>query len=323
MAKEHESPLIPPPQVNKPTTNIVDLEAGAEQNQCRICLESDRRGFIAPCLCKGTSKYVHRDCLDQWRSVKEGFAFAHCTTCKAQYHLRVNAFADKKCRTLKFRFFVTRDIVTIFIVVQLAIALLATLVYFVDLSQKFGLLHALHFHAAATFAVGSFYYICGAVLFFALFGLSGCLLTCFSSRARDALDQPCKQLTDSCCCCCTGTYADSPSHSSGPTICIWTDPDPNSTCCCADSGSNNDSDRLVMVVIVLAIFVIFGLFYSILVAIVAWQRIWQRHYHILAKRMLTKEYIVEDVDGLTTDPNWSAPPLPPEHVEQLKALRLL
>lgn len=28
------------------------------------------RDFIAPCKCKGTSKYVHRECLDHWRAVK-------------------------------------------------------------------------------------------------------------------------------------------------------------------------------------------------------------------------------------------------------------
>lgn len=28
------------------------------------------RDFIAPCKCKGTSKFVHRDCLDHWRAVK-------------------------------------------------------------------------------------------------------------------------------------------------------------------------------------------------------------------------------------------------------------
>jgi E3 ubiquitin-protein ligase DOA10 len=28
------------------------------------------RDFIAPCKCKGTSKYVHRNCLDHWRAVK-------------------------------------------------------------------------------------------------------------------------------------------------------------------------------------------------------------------------------------------------------------
>jgi hypothetical protein len=100
--KKASSPLIPPPAE-------IDLEAGGggDQLQCRICLETDgeggfsaaaaacfsfsfllppfmavRRGshcfvwvcagrdFIAPCKCKGTSKYVHRDCLDHWRAVK-------------------------------------------------------------------------------------------------------------------------------------------------------------------------------------------------------------------------------------------------------------
>ncbi|KAG8088811.1 hypothetical protein GUJ93_ZPchr0011g28597 [Zizania palustris] len=58
------SPLIPPP-------SKIDIEAGGgDQFQCRICLEADGRDFIAPCKCKGTSKYVHRDCLDHWRVVK-------------------------------------------------------------------------------------------------------------------------------------------------------------------------------------------------------------------------------------------------------------
>jgi hypothetical protein len=28
------------------------------------------RDFIAPCKCKGSQKYVHRECLDNWRSIK-------------------------------------------------------------------------------------------------------------------------------------------------------------------------------------------------------------------------------------------------------------
>lgn len=51
--------------------------------------------------------------------LQEGLAFAHCTTCKAPYHLRVHVVADRKWRTLKFRFFVTRDILFIFLAVQL------------------------------------------------------------------------------------------------------------------------------------------------------------------------------------------------------------
>lgn len=63
-------------------------------------------------------------------SLQEGFAFAHCTTCKAPYYLRVHALADRKWRTLKFRFFVTRDILFIFLAVQLVGHLLSASVFF-------------------------------------------------------------------------------------------------------------------------------------------------------------------------------------------------
>lgn len=36
-----------------------------------------------------------------------------------------------------------------------------------------------------------------------------------------------------------------------------------------------------------------------------------------------QEYVVEDVDGEITGSDWSPPPLPPEHVQQLKSLGLL
>lgn len=116
-------------------------------------------------------------------SLQEGFAFAHCTTCKAPYYLRVHALADRKWRTLKFRFFVTRDILFIFLVVQLVghllsasvfwffsntcysshlmvyfqiIASLAYLVYMVDGYQGFWIQHSWGFDNHI-----SFYYICG------------------------------------------------------------------------------------------------------------------------------------------------------------------
>ena len=42
----------------------------ADQPQCRICLDIGGEDLIAPCHCKGTQKYVHRSCLDNWRSTK-------------------------------------------------------------------------------------------------------------------------------------------------------------------------------------------------------------------------------------------------------------
>ena len=36
--------------------------------ECRICLEEDDiQNMITPCLCKGSRKYVHRQCLNEWR----------------------------------------------------------------------------------------------------------------------------------------------------------------------------------------------------------------------------------------------------------------
>ncbi|KAL7089894.1 hypothetical protein ACP275_12G005300 [Erythranthe tilingii] len=123
---------------------------------------NDGRDFIAPCKCKGTSKYVHRECLDHWRAIKEGFAFAHCTTCKAPYYLRVHVIADRKWRTMKFRFFVTRDILFIFFAVQLVIAVLAYSMYLIDDIRNFGFVSP----GVSTANLVSTTYVCrGTVIF--------------------------------------------------------------------------------------------------------------------------------------------------------------
>ncbi|CAF3620145.1 unnamed protein product [Rotaria sordida] len=47
-----------------------DLTAANNQlKQCRICLDNDNpNDIISPCLCSGGSAYVHRKCLNDWRS---------------------------------------------------------------------------------------------------------------------------------------------------------------------------------------------------------------------------------------------------------------
>ncbi|CAA2993752.1 Zinc finger, RING-CH-type [Olea europaea subsp. europaea] len=116
------------------------------------------------------------------------------------------------------------------------------------------------------------------------------------------------------------------------TLCMWTD---CTTCfescasaagecgCLGAAGEAGLPLLFIMALIMLGLFTVIGVFYSVLVATMVGQRIWQRHYHILAKRMLTKEYVVEDVDNEMTGSDWSPPPLPPEHVQQLKTLGLL
>jgi len=56
--------------------------------QCRICLEdASLNELISPCLCAGTSKYVHRTCLERWRASTPR-AFSRCNECNFQYLLR-------------------------------------------------------------------------------------------------------------------------------------------------------------------------------------------------------------------------------------------
>lgn len=81
------------------------------------------------------------------------------------------------------------------------------------------------------------------------------------------------------------------------TFCIWTD---CTTCfescasatgecgCLGGAGEAGLPLIFIMALVVLGLFTVIGIFYSVLVATMVGQRIWQRHYHILAKRMLTK-----------------------------------
>ncbi|XP_071685631.1 uncharacterized protein [Rutidosis leptorrhynchoides] len=190
----------------------------SDQSQCRICLDTE--DLIAPCHCRGTQKYVHRSCLDNWRSTREGFAFSHCTECRAVFILRANVPPDRWWLRLKFQLLVARDHAFIFVIVQLIVAFLGVLVYKFygdELREMFGYEeHPYGFYTMAVLAI-----------------------------------------------------------------------------------------------------VLVGLLYGFFIAIICGQRINERHYHILAKQELTKEYIVED-----REVNKDAAELDPSHVTELRMLGL-
>lgn len=192
-----------------------------DQPQCRICLDSDGDDeLIAPCQCRGTQKFVHRACLDNWRVAKEGFAFAHCTECRAMFHLLANMPADRWWLRLKFQLLVVRDHAMLFIIVQMVVASMGMLVYAVygdELREMFGYeQHPYSFYSLA-------------------------IIVC----------------------------------------------------------------------------VLVGLLYGFFIAIICGPKISNRHYHILAKQELTKEYVVQNLnDGEV------APPLDKAHITELQMLGL-
>jgi len=57
--------------------------------ECRICLDTvNQSSMISPCDCKGTMLYVHRNCLEKWRTEKPS-AYQKCTECKFTYILQL------------------------------------------------------------------------------------------------------------------------------------------------------------------------------------------------------------------------------------------
>jgi RING-variant domain len=54
---------------------------------CRYCLEEDhRKNLIMPCNCSGTQAFVHRACLDRWRSNdRDQPKFNKCLVCNTEY----------------------------------------------------------------------------------------------------------------------------------------------------------------------------------------------------------------------------------------------
>lgn len=56
--------------------------------QCRICFDdNDQRNLISPCLCSGSSKYIHKHCLEEWRRTSQ-LNYYRCPTC--HYHYKIS-----------------------------------------------------------------------------------------------------------------------------------------------------------------------------------------------------------------------------------------
>ncbi|CAH1417455.1 unnamed protein product [Lactuca virosa] len=264
-----------------------DVEAGSITT-CRICLECDGEeddDLISPCMCKGTQQFVHRACLDHWRSVKEGFAFSHCMTCKAQFHLQVVELKDNSWRKIKFRLFVARDVFLVFLAVQTVIGLIGGVAYVVDKDGSFRTSFSDSWDRILSTHPLPFYYCVGVIGFFVVVGFIGVIVHC-TSLNNDPRMAGCQN-------CCFGW---------GILDCF-----PASMEAC-----------LALVIVFIVIFIILGIAYGFLAATMVIQRIWQRHYHILTKKELTQEYVVEDLHGRYTPPK-----LDPEHADRLRMLKLL
>ena len=119
------------------TTNEPGMQSTDDQlKQCRICLDNDHPDdIISPCLCNGSSAYVHIKCLNNWRAQNaNGRGFKYCTVCQFEYIIEPvthDPVGDRK-RLLKYHLFVIRDLTAIVLLLQLLIISVAFLLKFID-----------------------------------------------------------------------------------------------------------------------------------------------------------------------------------------------
>ena len=68
-----------------------------DERECRICFEKEPYNFINPCLCDGTSKWVHICCLNQWREInRDKEAYKICMECKYEYDFKLEYKKEKR-----------------------------------------------------------------------------------------------------------------------------------------------------------------------------------------------------------------------------------
>lgn len=296
MTHQERSPIyVPPSPVNNNNSNtdhhIIDIDNTQttidrtlesnndnnnnntnEQPTCRICLESDPIDtLISPCLCKGGSQYVHRECLDSWRATdSDGLRFKQCDICK--FNFTIDEINDneqqEKSRLWKYRLYVTRDVLLSIIMLCIVLLFFTLMIASIDNTQQ----HIVQLFPDKlqqhTYII---YSLCGTLVFLSVLGLIG---TCIACSARN-----------------------NPHHHNNdfmPPCYGWlwfTD------CSCIEATAADNSFGLIIGVVLLCLFAILGAIIGVYFSVYATKQILKKHTQKLWLTQETKRYIVRDLHG--------------------------
>jgi hypothetical protein len=231
--------------------------------QCRICLDNDNTDdIISPCLCSGSSAYVHRTCLNKWRSENaNGKAFKICDVCQFEYIIEIiinDSEADRK-RLLKYRLLVSRDLSAIILLIQLVIISVASLLKAVD---KFGE-NIKHLFSDSTdgFMV---YYLSAVVLLLAIIGLVGLIIVFYVGRNSG------------------GTSTNNRRYSSSNR---------------STSSTSSGNGLFVIMVVIILVCALIGIVIGIILSVITLRKIMKHHASKLWLRQEAEKYIVKDFQG--------------------------
>ncbi|CAM4974107.1 unnamed protein product [Rotaria socialis] len=231
--------------------------------QCRICWDDDKPSdIISPCLCSGGSAYVHRKCLNDWRSENiGGESFKFCDVCKFEFVIET-VLSDSKTerqRLLKYHLFAIRDSTVIILMVQTVIIGLAFLLKMIDKTNE--TLKKLFPHSINGFTV---YYLSAFLLLLALSGVIIFIILL----------------------CVSGNSSSSHSHVSRSS---------------SLSRCMNTNGFVTGIIINVIICAFIGFFFGIIISVIMIRKIMKHHTSKLWLRQEAEKYVIKDSQGQKKD----------------------
>jgi len=185
---EHEHPTV---ELSDSLERQPNREVDEDVVQCRICLVElpattellsiiHEAGLIAPCSCAGTSRWIHRSCLDELRTVHiNGRGYNQCLSCYAEYQYEEYHWEQGVRCWLWFVLRMTLDVLILFVVWNLFVGIIELFTITFDTDQV--LLTSVQLDRIDVWsAEGIFVYYLWSTLFgFAIVGLitTVCLFT--------------------------------------------------------------------------------------------------------------------------------------------------
>ena len=150
-------------------------QENVSEDCCRICFSpyDDNEDFIAPCRCNGTSKWVHRKCLNKWRAEDCNDSFKKCSICNFTYEIEDNTNSDNEERVTYI--FVIRDTILLFFFLQFIIGGFAWILHKIDKDEKIGDLypHNWAYNTEHSFWAFGPYYATSLIFFSFCMGIFG------------------------------------------------------------------------------------------------------------------------------------------------------
>lgn len=293
--------------------------ATQDSDPCWICHEggSQISELISPCKCTGSMKYVHRHCLDRWRSTAPNpFAFTTCRHCAYQYILVRRETEHKEADEARRK--VLKIAIRHFLVANVALQAwligLALLIRLVDQHEvlvkvfDFRQIEGMPPAGEASFLDSlrgrkTTYYMAAILFTAAIIGVWGTTVACI----RHCCSGPSYSTGPHCDCgtfywfdpwcecpCCPSTrHPDAEFCPGCEGNCC---PNSSSSNCNCDGGGDDFGACFLCCAIIVIVFAFLGIFYACM-AVVAWfQSVAKRYLQTIELRELTLEWVVQDLE---------------------------